>query len=242
MIPISIAMQAFGSYKDMINIDFKGLSKKGLFLISGDTGSGKTTILDAISVALYCRSTGGLRTFKELRNTEATDDKDTIVEYVFLLGESTYKFRRKLKMHTIRGRNKKELRDEHECFILENNEWKLIESGSESKVRLKAQSIIGLDCDQFSKVIVLPQGEFKNLILSSSSEKEKVFTKLFKTENYSRITLKLREECDLLEKKLSNVLSLQETILKRGERLRRTQIKVFTKKKCTGRKITKKTY
>ncbi len=248
MIPVSIAMQAFGSYKDMVNIDFEGLSKKGLFLISGDTGSGKTTILDAISVALYCRSTGGLRTFKELRNTEATDDKDTIVEYVFLLGVSTYKFRRKLKMHTIRGRNKKELRDEHECFIFENNEWKLIESGSESKVRLKAQSIIGLDCDQFSKVIVLPQGEFKNLILSSSSEKEKVFTKLFKTENYSRITLKLREECDLLEKRLSNVLSLQETILKREEvkdleelRLKFLQRKNILEEKLLKRRINDKT-
>ncbi len=212
MIPISIKMQAFGPYKEKKFIDFKRLNEKGLFLITGNTGAGKTTILDAICVALYCRSTGGLRSFKELRNVSCSDKLDTEVEFIFVLGEKTYKFQRSLHVHSIRGKDKKEIRDEHSCFEKKDDEWVLIESGAESKVRNVAQDIIGLDCEQFSKVIVLPQGEFKNLLLANSSEKSKIFTALFKTDIYQKITTKIQELSDEFKLKMEQNFLIKNNI------------------------------
>lgn len=213
MIPVSITMQAFGPYESKKVIDFNGLNKKGLFLITGKTGSGKTTILDAICVALYCKSTGGLRTFKELRNVSCEEKTDTIVEFVFDLKDNTYKFQRSLHMHKIKGKEKKELRDEHNCWKKQDDQWVLLSSGAESRVRNKAQEIIGLDCEQFSKVIVLPQGEFKNLLVASSIEKAKIFTTLFKTDKYQRIINGFQKASDELKLKMNNNLMIKENLL-----------------------------
>lgn len=213
MIPISITMQAFGPYESKKVIKFNGLNKKGLFLITGKTGSGKTTILDAICVALYCKSTGGLRTFKELRNVSCDESTDTIVEFVFNLRDNTYKFQRLLHMHKIKGKEKKELRDEHNCWKKQDNQWVLLSSGAESKVRSMAQEIIGLDCEQFSKVIILPQGEFKNLLVASSVEKAKIFTTLFKTDKYQKIINRFQKISEDLKLTINNSLIIKKNLL-----------------------------
>lgn len=212
LIPISIKMQAFGPYKEKKFIDFERLNEKGLFLITGNTGSGKTTILDAMCVALYCRSTGGLRSFKELRNVSCSDKLDTEVEFIFMLEKKTYKFQRSLHVHNIKGKDKREIRDKHCCWEKKDDEWVLIESGAESRVRSVAQNIIGLDCEQFSKVIVLPQGEFRNLLLANSAEKSKIFTALFKTDIYQKITTKIQDLSDEFKLKIEQNLLIKNNI------------------------------
>ncbi len=224
MKPISISMQGFGVYRDRKDISFENIKDQNIFLISGSTGSGKTTILDAMCFALYCRATGGLRTWKNMRSISASDSDVTCVDYIFSLGGEEYRFKRSLKVHIVRGSGRRELRDEHSCYRMEDGEWVLIEAGSEDKIRKRAESIIGLDCEQFSRVIILPQGEFKKLILSSSEEKSKIFERLFMAERWSDITNKAIDLTKNAKGKLDKITYERDTLfssfnVKSGEEL-----------------------
>ena len=187
MKPLYITMQEFGVYRKKQTISFENFKDCNIFLITGPTGSGKTTILDAICFSLYCRATGGIRTWAEMRSTSAKKPSPTIVDYVFMLKDKKYRFKRLLKIHTVRGSGREEVRYESSCYIEKNDEWEPIITSGENKVTEYAKELIGLDCDQFSKVIILPQGEFKDLILSSTNEKEKIFQSLFMTDKWGKI-------------------------------------------------------
>ena len=102
MTPIRLKMQAFGPYQGAVEIAFSGLRGK-LFLITGSTGGGKTTILDAICFALFCRATGGRRTWQDMRNLSAGEDVPTVVDFEFSLGEEQYRFQRSWRWHKVRG-------------------------------------------------------------------------------------------------------------------------------------------
>lgn len=202
---LNLSLSAFGPYIENFSINFEKLNHNGMFLVTGATGSGKTTILDGICFALYGKSTGGLRTFMQMRNLSAKDSQPTEVLLEFLIGKSQFKFVRRLVPYKPRGKQTFELRDEHECYTFANNAYKLIVSGSERKVTSEAERIVGLDCNQFSKVIVLPQGQFKDLLLARSTEKSKIFENLFETVKWSRVcdsiqtqVSKLKKECDEL--------------------------------------------
>lgn len=210
----SITIQAFGPYIKKNTINFKRLNEDGLFVISGNTGSGKTTILDAISVALYGKSASGERSFKELRNTNAPDEVPTIVEYIFSLGEKKYKFLRKLFISFRKRKKEFELKSEHKCFSLKDNMWISIDASSESSVRIIAEKLLGLDCNQFSKVVMLPQGEFKNLLLSSSTDKAKILAKLFAAARWEKITEKIKFMSDEKSSDIKAKITLKERILK----------------------------
>ncbi len=230
MISESITMQAFGSYVKKNTITFDKLNENGLFVICGNTGSGKTTILDAISVALYGKSTGGERSFKELRNTSAPDEIPTIVEYIFSLGEQRYKFIRKLFISFKKRKKEFELKSEHECFKQKCNIWELIDSSSESGVRSVAEKVLGLDCNQFAKVVMLPQGEFKNLLVSSSTDKAKILTKLFATEKWEKITEKIKSMSDEKGNYIKAKLISKERILKEHSVCNIEELKTYCKK------------
>ena len=203
MTPIRLKMQAFGPYQGAVEIAFSGLRGK-LFLITGSTGGGKTTILDAICFALFCRATGGRRTWQDMRNLSAGEDVPTVVDFEFSLGEEQYRFQRSWRWHKVRGSGRMEMRDEHQCSRRNGEQWELLASGAESRVREYAQRLLGLTCEQFSQVIVLPQGEFRKLLLSNSTEKSKIFQTLFQTEKWERITKCARLLCSV---KNSNLLS-----------------------------------
>ena len=187
MRPEQLRMQAFGCYLKETTVDFCALNGK-LFLITGSTGGGKTTLLDGMCFALYCRATGGKRTWSDMRSIAAGKETPTEVEFTFRLGEETYRFRRSLKIHVVRGSGRIELRDEHACWRRKGQDWELMVSGAESKVRDKAQELLGLTCEQFSQVVVLPQGDFRKLLLSNSNEKARIFQTLFRTERWERIS------------------------------------------------------
>ncbi|MCI9272866.1 MAG: SMC family ATPase [Clostridiales bacterium] len=187
MRPEQLRVQAFGCYLTETTVDFSALNGK-VFLITGSTGGGKTTLLDGMCFALYCRATGGKRTWSDMRSISAGKELPTEVEFTFRLGEERYRFRRSLKIHTVRGSGRTELRDEHACWRMKGQDWELMVSGAESKVRDKAQELLGLTCEQFSQVVVLPQGDFRKLLLSNSNEKARIFQTLFQTERWERVT------------------------------------------------------
>lgn len=209
MRPLRLTLEAFGPYAAHTELDFTALPDNGLFLITGPTGGGKTSLFDAMCFALYCRATGGQRKFSEMRCANAPEDAPTIVEFDFLLRGTIYRFRRSHFLH--RNRNTKELepRESHECFqLVENGQPRLLESASESAVRKQAEVLLHLTSEQFSQVIVLPQGEFLRLLRANSRDKATILESLFSAERWK----KTAERFSAKEKQLSDELSKYTTM------------------------------
>ncbi len=175
MRPVTIEFTCFGPYMDRQFVDFTELERGGLFLICGETGAGKTTILDAMSVALYGRASGGARgELGDMRCKLAGRGDVTRVEFVFENGGRRYKFLRSLRVARVNET------EEHQCMELRDGGWMpLLANGKKSAVNAMAERIIGLTYDQFRQVIILPQGQFERLLTSKSDEKEDILTKLF---------------------------------------------------------------
>ena len=211
MRPIKVTMQAFGPYINKTVCDFTLLSDNSLFLITGSTGSGKTTILDAMSFALYGYATGLMRTFKDMRNTAAPENLDTYTEFIFDLAGKTYKFIRSVEIRKKRSGEREE-KEDAECYVKSGDEWELIDTGNK-KVSQRAAELLGFTHSQFSQVIVLPQGEFRKLLLASSKEKADILQTLFATGRWQLIidaavqkSRDLKAEYDELSGRLSALL------------------------------------
>lgn len=207
MKPVKIVMQCFGAYLGRSEVDFLKLAGAPLFLISGPTGSGKTTLLDAMSCALYGRATGALRRdWKELRSTGASQETPTVVEFEFTLGAERYRFVRTFSERMVKKRSgATELKQEStaECFVWAADGWRLLGTGLE--VAQKAKELLGFTYEQFSQVIVLPQGEFRKLLTASSSEKEGILEVLFATGKWKRIAERANERANQLKEQLKQI-------------------------------------
>lgn len=176
MRPIKVEFQAFGPYAGREKVDFDSISAKGLFLICGKTGIGKTMILDAMTFALFGKSSGhGRDDFESMRCTNADFDKDTFVRFEFENRGEIYLFERRLE------RKIKNLSAAYNVSQKgEDGIWRpLMENAKEKAVNDKAVEIIGLEYEQFRQVIVLPQGQFERLLTSNSEDKEKILTSIF---------------------------------------------------------------
>lgn len=193
MRPIRLCLQAFGPYLEKTELDFTQLEGSGLFLISGPTGGGKTSLLDAMCFALYCKATGGRRSFAGMRCMSAPQELPTLVEFDFALQGETYRFHRSQYTHINRNTKLPELRESHQCSRLEQGEWRLLESGSESAIRRRAEELLHLTCEQFSQVIVLPQGEFLRLLRANSSDKGEMLKTLFSAGMWDDIANQFRQ-------------------------------------------------
>lgn len=211
MKPVSVRFRCFGPYMAEQYIDFEALEKSGLFLICGETGAGKTTILDAICYALYGRSSGGLRgDLSVMRCKLAQKSDETLVEFIFDSDGKRYKFIRSLKY------GRKNLNDSHNCLILQDGEYvPIFENPKATVVNKKAEELIGLTYDQFRQVIILPQGQFEKLLVSNSEEKEKILVSLFHADRWQRIaeeiTRRVQErDGKLKQEKLQISAKLQE--------------------------------
>ncbi len=183
MRPVTLRFRGFGPYVDEQFVDFEALEKGGLFLICGDTGAGKTTILDAMCCALYGESSGGSRgSFEAMRCKTATREEPTALEFVFDHNGKRYVFTRELKFA------RKNLNDHHGCMIEQDGvRVPLVENPTKSAVNRMAEEIIGLTVSQFRQVIILPQGKFETLLTSDSVAKEAILTSIFDAEKWDAI-------------------------------------------------------
>ncbi len=215
MKPISLTMQAFGPYLDAATVDFSRLGEHPIFLITGSTGGGKTTILDAMCFALYCRATGGRRSWGSMRSTSAPDDRATLVDFAFSLGGEEYRFCRSQAVHIVRGSGRREIREEHLCYKKEQGEWQLLLSGSETKIRERAQLLLGLTCEQFSQVIVLPQGDFLKLLRANSVHKAEILQTLFATKLWADVAKRCKTMAEEFSQKAGECRAARLSILER---------------------------
>lgn len=194
MKPIQLKMTAFGPYKLTETIDFRKLQDNRLFVISGATGAGKTTIFDGICFALYGSGSGeDRRDTKNMRSDFATDDAHTTVELLFEIHKRQYRILRQLP-HVKKG-NKGATGERYEFFeLVETEEIPVVERQIVSEINKKVEEIIGLTQDQFSQIVMLPQGEFRKLLTSQTENKEAILRKIFKTEPYKMISERLKDK------------------------------------------------
>lgn len=183
MIPISLKIQGFLTFKSPVEVNFEELNEDGIFLISGPTGSGKTSIFDAISFALYgLAPTSGRNSVKELRSHLIGSDEELIVDFKFRAGPHEYEIRRWQKGQ---GEAKQRL-------VIDGKEKDALTKVTE--IRNVIVDALGLTADQFSKIVMLPQGEFRNFLVASSREKSEILRKLFDTDHYARIRFLINEK------------------------------------------------
>lgn len=194
-------MTAFGPYKNEETIDFEQLDGANLFVISGNTGAGKTTIFDGICFALYGSASGEDRgTNTMLRSHFADDDIHTAVEFVFKLHQRTYRIRRQLG-HMKKG-NKSITGDEYEFFeVRDDGEVPAVDRQIVSEINVKVEQLIGLTQEQFKQIVMLPQGEFRKLLTSTTENKEQILRKIFRTGRYNTLNDQLRKKRDEMHAK-----------------------------------------
>jgi exonuclease SbcC len=187
-------MTAFGPYKHTECIDFNELQGNQLFVISGSTGAGKTTIFDGICFALYGSASGSDRSESRIMRSDfAEDDVQTSVELEFEIHNRTYRILRQMG-HVKKG-NKGATGEKYEFFEkLINREVPCVERQIVSEINPKIEEIIGLTQNQFSQIVMLPQGEFRKLLTSETENKEEILRKIFKTEPYKMISERLKRK------------------------------------------------
>lgn len=194
MKPITVEMFAFGSYAEKTIVDFTKF-KSGTFLITGDTGAGKTTIFDAIVFALYGTSSGAERTMEMMHCDYVSKDVDTYVKLVFEQNGKLYEVKRTLHFTKKRGS-----KDEYTKFtitsVLTEPDGKTTEVPT--KVTERITEILGLNKDQFRQIVMLAQGEFKKFLKSDSDEKSVILGKLFDNSAYLRYQELFKEAADQL--------------------------------------------
>lgn len=217
MRPLRLVLQAFGPYLEKTQLDLSQFAESGLFLITGPTGGGKTSLLDAMCFALYGKSTGGRRRFAEMRCGSAPQELPTLVELEFALQGERYRFSRSQYTHINRNTKAPELRESHQCFRLEAEDWALLESKSDSAVSRRAEELLHLTCEQFSQVIVLPQGEFLRLLRASSSDKGEMLKTLFSAGVWRQVTDRFHQRERQLEDKARQTAALRASLLQQEE-------------------------
>lgn len=188
MRPLKITMSAFGPYAGEVTLDMQKLGKSGIYLITGDTGAGKTTIFDAISYALYGEASGNYRENTTLRSKYASADTPTFVELEFEYNNEIYKISRNPEYPRPNKRG--------EGFTKQGANAELVmPDGSVitkiKEVSAKVEEIIGINKNQFSQIAMIAQGDFRKLLNCETNERSKIFRKIFKTEPYHNIEIKL---------------------------------------------------
>lgn len=208
MKPIKLTMTAFGPYKDTEVIDFGELAENRLFVVSGNTGAGKTSIFDAICFALYGSASGEDRNdSRMLRSHFAEDQVHTSVELEFELKGQVYRVFRQLA-HVKEG-NKGATGDRYELYQLSGGEpVPLTDRFIVTQVDDKIRQLIGLTREQFSQIVMLPQGEFRKLLTSETEDKEEILRRIFRTGIYKQVA----DQLNVKRKEMQQIgLALQQT-------------------------------
>ncbi|MCQ5210567.1 MAG: SMC family ATPase [Megasphaera massiliensis] len=214
MIPIYLEMKAFGPYAGVEIVDFRRLKDHKLFLIYGPTGSGKTTILDAICYALYGSTSGDIRTGSYMRSEYATPDEPTSVSFRFAIGQKYYRIDRSPEQQIAKKRGDGLKKASAQAALYETDEDGADEKLLAAKnVNAAVEGLLGFKADQFRQVVLLPQGDFRKLLLANSGERQQIMQTLFHTQSYARLQALAKERHDELEKRHEQVARDREQCL-----------------------------
>ena len=196
MRPLRLTLSAFGPYAAEITLDLEKLGKGGLYLITGDTGAGKTTLFDAITYALYDHSSSGIREGSMLRCKYADDKTPTFVELEFEVHGVRYTVRRNPEYQRPKARGEGMATEKADATLTYPDTRPPVTKAKD--VTAAVQEIIGLDYNQFSQIVLIAQGQFTKLLNASTEERSRIFRKLFRTQRYAQLQERLQAEASAL--------------------------------------------
>ena len=212
MRPQKLTISAFGPYAGKTEIDFSRQGDRGLFLITGDTGAGKTTIFDAIAFALYGEASGNVREAGMFRSKYAGEEMPTFVELEFVYREKRYRIRRNPEYLRPKGRGT--------GYTMQKADAELtFFDGRQPVTRMRevtraVEEVIGLDYRQFTQIAMIAQGDFQKLLLAGTQERGEIFRQIFHTGLYQEVQNRLRDaakerwkEYDEIRRSISQYLS-----------------------------------
>ena len=206
MRPLKLSFESFNSYANKTSIDFEDFNSNGIFLITGPTGSGKTTIFDAIKYALYGVASGedrkNISNFSDFANLESP----SAVTFEFLHRGVKYRIER-ISSYQVSKKNKTPESDKKTpnkkttvnfCQLIDGEE-KLLASNAR-KVNEEVQSLLGIDKNQFSQIVMIAQGDFSKILTADGGDREKLLRNIFNTEIYQQLQERLKVDTSQLEK------------------------------------------
>ena len=196
MRPLRLTLSAFGPYAAETTLDLEKLGRGGLYLITGDTGAGKTTLFDAITYALYDHSSSGIREGSMLRCKYADDKTPTFVELEFEVHGVRYTVRRNPEYQRPKARGEGMTTEKADATLTYPDDRPPVTKAKD--VTAAVQEIIGLDYNQFSQIVLIAQGQFTKLLNASTEERSRIFRKLFRTQRYAQLQERLQASASAL--------------------------------------------
>ena len=192
MRPLKLTLSAFGPYASAVTLELERLGKGGLYLVTGDTGAGKTTLFDAITYALYDHSSGGVRDGAMLRSKYADPGTPTFVELEFEVRGQRYTVRRNPDYLRPKARGEGTTTEKADAVLTYPDGRPPVTRSKD--VTAAVTALIGLDYDQFCQIAMIAQGQFTRLLNATTEERSKIFRKLFRTQRYQKLQDALQEE------------------------------------------------
>ncbi|MDE5781725.1 MAG: SMC family ATPase, partial [Lachnospiraceae bacterium] len=192
MKPVKLTMSAFGPYAGKMELELDKLGERGLYLITGDTGAGKTMIFDAITYALYGEASGSSRESDMFRSKYAEPETPTYVELEFKYRDKKYIVRRNPEYERPKGRGTGMTMQKAEAELIYPDGREPVTKTRE--VTKAVTELIGLDRNQFTQIVMIAQGDFLKLLLAKTEDRSKIFREIFKTKPYQKLQDRLKEE------------------------------------------------
>lgn len=200
MRPVRLTLSAFGPYADRTTLELDRLGRGGLYLVTGDTGAGKTTLFDAITYALYDRSSGGVRDGAMLRSKYAALGTPTYVELVFEVRGQVYTVRRNPEYQRPKARGQGYTTEKADALLTYPDGRPPVTRASE--VTAAVTALLGLDYQQFSQIAMIAQGQFARLLNTDTAQRTEIFRKLFRTQPYQKLQDRLQQASRALDEEL----------------------------------------
>ena len=191
MKPKKLTISAFGPYADRMDLDFTQLGGGGLYLITGDTGAGKTTIFDAITFALYGEASGEIRKGEMFRSKYAKPEVRTFVELTFTYRGKDYTVKRNPEYLRPKDRGQGMTTEKANAELIFPDERQTVTKSTE--VTKAVTQLLGLDQRQFRQIAMIAQGDFQKLLLAGTADRSEIFRKMFHTEIYQELQNRLRD-------------------------------------------------
>lgn len=210
MRPHKLVISAFGPYAGKVELDMDKLGTNGLYLITGDTGAGKTTIFDAITYALYGETSGSHRNPSMMRSKYANSEIPTFVKLTFSYAGKTYTVKRnpEYERPAKRGFGMTTQKQDAELIM---SDGRIITKQREVDAAIR--EIMGIDRNQFLQIAMIAQGDFLKLLLASTEDRKKIFRQIFKTELFQKLqerlkieALELRKQCDVIKRSIEQYI------------------------------------